>query len=307
MYDLIGDIHGHADELEALLQQLGYRPQDGVYAHPERRVIFLGDFIDRGPQIARVLELAQAMVAAGTALAVLGNHELNALAFHTANRHEPGACLRPHTEKNIHQHCQTLTQLDHAQRTAALDWFRTLPLWLELDGLRVIHACWDDSAQQQVASALADGPLTDEFLHAACSPLGELYEPVETLLKGRELELPDGLQFLDKDGHPRSSIRARWYLPPVGQTYRSYALQADPVACELPLAVNARQANGYPTDAPPVFFGHYWLSAPRPTVLANNVACIDYSVAKGGLLCAYRWQGEQQLRDEHFVWVPAAT
>jgi len=50
MYDLIGDIHGYACELEALLDKLGYRDSNGVFAHPNRRAIFLGDFIDRGPE-----------------------------------------------------------------------------------------------------------------------------------------------------------------------------------------------------------------------------------------------------------------
>ena len=51
MYDLIGDIHGHADALQQLLGNLGYTQQKGGYRHPERRAIFLGDFIDRGPKI----------------------------------------------------------------------------------------------------------------------------------------------------------------------------------------------------------------------------------------------------------------
>ena len=50
MYDLIGDTHGHADALQKLLEQLGYAKQKGVYRHPERQAIFLGDFIDRGPR-----------------------------------------------------------------------------------------------------------------------------------------------------------------------------------------------------------------------------------------------------------------
>jgi hypothetical protein len=59
----------------------------------------------------------------------------------------------------------------------------------------------------------------------------------------------------------------------------------------------------YPTTAKPVFIGHYWLSAHRPEVLAEHVACLDFSVAKGGFLCAYRWQGEQKLRNDHFAWL----
>jgi hypothetical protein len=51
-----------------------------------------------------------------------------------------------------------------------------------------------------------------------------------------------------------------------------------------------------------VFFGYYWLSGSRPEFLADNVACVDYSVAKGGFLCAYRWHGEQKLSNTNFVW-----
>lgn len=51
MYDLIGDIHGHADAQQRLLKKLGYSRQNGVYRQPERLAMFLCDFIDRGPQI----------------------------------------------------------------------------------------------------------------------------------------------------------------------------------------------------------------------------------------------------------------
>ena len=83
MYDLIGDIHGHADELIWLLEALGYRNSGGVFGHRDRKVIFLGDFIDRGPQIREVLGIVKSMIDHGTALGIMGNHELNALAYHT--------------------------------------------------------------------------------------------------------------------------------------------------------------------------------------------------------------------------------
>ena len=83
MHDLIGDIHGHADALQQLLTKLGYAKHKGVYRHPDRQAIFLGDFIDRGPKIRETLEIVRPMIDSGTALAVMGNHELNALAFHT--------------------------------------------------------------------------------------------------------------------------------------------------------------------------------------------------------------------------------
>ena len=62
MYDLIGDIHGHAAELEALLAKLGYQLDGPCYRHESRRVIFLGDLVDRGPQQRRVLEIVRPMV-----------------------------------------------------------------------------------------------------------------------------------------------------------------------------------------------------------------------------------------------------
>jgi len=59
----------------------------------------------------------------------------------------------------------------------------------------------------------------------------------------------------------------------------------------------------YTHEAPPVFFGHYWMEG-KPEPLARNIACLDYSVAKlGGDLTAYRWNGEQVLTIEGFVWV----
>ena len=127
-------------------------------------------------------------------------------------------------------------------------------------------------------------------MHAACKKRGFLFAPVEVILKGKEGKLPAGASFQDKDGHVRTEIRARWYLSPSGHTYRTYALQSDEIACDLGLedAVVA-SATPYPATAKPVFVGHYWLSAQRPELLADNVACLDFSVAKGGFLCAYRW------------------
>lgn len=81
-FDVIGDVHGCRSELESLLGLLGYeivrdergRPVDA--AHPEgRRTVFVGDLVDRGPDVVGVLRLAMGMVEAGHALAVPGNHE----------------------------------------------------------------------------------------------------------------------------------------------------------------------------------------------------------------------------------------
>ena len=64
-YDIIGDIHGQAEKLEALLRTLGYRDRGGAWRHEERQVIFVGDFTDRGPAQVRSIDIARRMVDAG--------------------------------------------------------------------------------------------------------------------------------------------------------------------------------------------------------------------------------------------------
>jgi protein phosphatase len=76
-FDIIGDVHGCFDELVELLRKLGYAIDGVRVTHPEgRKVAFLGDLVDRGPQIPEVLELVMGMVEAGTALCVPGNHDV---------------------------------------------------------------------------------------------------------------------------------------------------------------------------------------------------------------------------------------
>jgi protein phosphatase len=77
-FDIIGDVHGCCDELEQLLQQLGYERNDGgPWAHPAgRKAIFVGDLVDRGPRIVDTLKTVMSMSQAGTALSVPGNHDI---------------------------------------------------------------------------------------------------------------------------------------------------------------------------------------------------------------------------------------
>ena len=86
-FDVIGDVHGCGDELEALLVELGYEagelPEDNpiwgrkVYRHPAgRKAVFLGDLVDRGPRIVDTLRLVRNMVEAGAAICVPGNHDM---------------------------------------------------------------------------------------------------------------------------------------------------------------------------------------------------------------------------------------
>jgi hypothetical protein len=107
-YDIIGDVHGHADKLEGLLRKMDYELIDGTWQHPERKVIFVGDLIDRGPRQIDSVMIAKRMVEGGHAHIVMGNHEFNAIAYATPNPNKPGDFLRTHegewAAKNFAQH-----------------------------------------------------------------------------------------------------------------------------------------------------------------------------------------------------------
>lgn len=76
-FDIIGDIHGCYDELKALLEKMNYQiDSDFNISHPQRRrLIFVGDLVDRGPKISEVLKLVMNAHAQGLAYCVIGNHE----------------------------------------------------------------------------------------------------------------------------------------------------------------------------------------------------------------------------------------
>ena len=116
-YDIIGDIHGKLRKLVALLKRLGYRKHDGVWQHPHRKVIFIGDLIDRGRKQVAVVRLVQRMIAAGQAHIVMGNHECNAIAWVTTDPETDEPC-RDH-DKNREGHAKFLRQVGEGRGVAA--------------------------------------------------------------------------------------------------------------------------------------------------------------------------------------------
>jgi hypothetical protein len=307
-YDIIGDVHGHGDQLHALLKKMDYHLDHGVFRHPIRQAIFVGDLIDRGRQNHMVLETVMAMVEAGTGQCVMGNHEFNAWAFHYEDSRFDW--LRPRSNKNLTQHLAFLyeymdPQRPHRERELeqAITFFTSLPLFLDLGDLRVIHACWHQPFLDQIKPRLnTDGSASTELLIAGHKPGTTSFEQLETLLKGHEIDLPPGYQFKDNYGITRRRIRTRWWLNEPAN-YRHFALGPPQAIEQLPdTPVGHEALLGYPTDAPPVFVGHYWQTG-TPRIMAGNVACVDYSMGRGEKLVAYRWNGEQTLRNESFYYL----
>lgn len=306
--DLIGDIHGYAEPLRALLDKLGYQEKGKYsYRHPSRQVVFLGDFVDRGPGQLEVINIARSMVEDGNARAVMGNHEFNALAYHTPDPQHPGAYLRRHTGKNTEQHQAFLDEypFGSSEAEATLNWFRTLPLWLDLGEIRIVHATWDADAIALIQRLSPEHLVTDALLEEASRDGSDVFNAVETLLKGMEAELPNGMSYKDSGGALRHHARLKWWQHPERESWRTMALVPDKkILAQLPdtpLPDNIH--TGYDASEPPVFFGHYWFSG-EPRLQAHNVACLDYSVARpGGRLVAYRWDGESALDASRFVCV----
>lgn len=317
-YDIIGDIHGQADKLEALLKELGYQARHCAWRHPDRTAIFVGDFIDRGEKGVETVQIARGMVDAGSALAVMGNHELNAIAWHMPDRQQPGEYLRPrHTapwgEKNRKQHQAFLAQVesDEALHKDIIDWFLTLPLWLDLAELRVVHACWHAPFMAWLSPRLHKGRyLTRELMVGATDePSDEsqkddanpsLFKAVEVLTKGIEIALPTPHTFIDKDGIVRTRVRARWW-DAEATTYKQISRMSDKERQALPDIDVPPHARLLPSVEKPIFFGHYWMTG-APQLQSPTAVCVDYSAGNGGPLVAYRWDVGGPLSAGQFVW-----
>lgn len=303
MIDLIGDIHGHADELEELLLKLGYKKSDGAYSHPNRTVLFVGDYIDRGPKIRKTLHIVKSMVDRGNAIALMGNHEYNALCF---NFQDPeGGHLRKHSIKNIIQHYETLEEFQNEQGEYEeyLNWFKTLPLYFETDTFKAVHACWDNKTIEYLKKTLVNDRLTDDLIHQSVKKGTELNEAIEQTLKGKEMKMPGGLYFTDKDENKRNEIRIKWWEDPSKMTYKSISVEPIEILPEHPIKLSElKSPDFYRGDDKKVFFGHYWLKG-QPSLYKDNICCLDYSVAKGGKLVAYRLNGESILDRSNLIYV----
>ena len=312
-FDIIGDVHGCATKLRVLLGELGYRPDgSGVYRHPERTAVFVGDLIDRGDEQLEVLQLVKAMVDAGSARIVMGNHEFNAIAWATTDP-ETGAPLRKHTDGNRKPHAAFLEQLSDEEQAYYIDWFKTLPLWLDLGGIRVVHACWHQSSMDAVRAATGSDRLsTVEHFVEATRKGSPLYDAVEVLLKGPEINLPKhGMPaYYDHEaGKERTAARIRWWnhdvatLPDLAELRDAKFENHDPYPDFEPREVDGKYLAYVYKDHVPLFYGHYW----RQWVPIHRddwttyTACVDFSAVRGGTLVAYRWNGEPEILLENYV------
>lgn len=290
---VVPDIHADADRLHRSL----------AVVKPAGRLAFLGDFIDAGSGVAQpsdrlVLREVRSLVDAGRAVAVMGNHELNAILFHRTD--DNGTPLRSREPKNAKQHRSFCDAFDVATSDALewTEWFLQLPLWMDLCNLRLVHAYWSRSAIETVSARRPDGRLRAEDLKEVAAKRSDFAKAVNLLLTGPEVRLPEGVSFHDKAGHLRHHARLAWWRSDK-TTWRSASLSV-PNTQDLPDSEipTLKTFEFYPKDEPAVLVGHYKMLG-QPTIEAPNAACLDYPDAA----CVYLWNGEARLEQKALVLV----
>jgi len=302
--DIIPDIHGQAKKLCIALKNLGWRKNGMKWLHsePNRQIIFLGDFIDRGPENAAVIRIVRELMDAGRAQAIMGNHELNAVHFHT-NDPDTGAPLRMHSEDNLSQHKSFLAEfpLGACHTKDVLAWMRGLPLFIETDEFRAVHAAWIQPEIDKLRVHAKTGVLSQDQLVRAAHKNDELYGPVEAATKGPEAPLPHPYSFKDKGNKVRKHVRLKWWNGGA-RNWHDIAMSV-PNISELPntpLPSNL-SVNIYPIADKPVFFGHYWMSG-EPELQSANALCLDYSAGIDGPLVTYEFEsGSAELNQKNII------
>jgi hypothetical protein len=270
---VIGDVHGELEALEALLGEIERHT-------PARSLVFVGDLVDRGPDSPGVLRRVRALIDAGRAQLVLGNHELNLLRMDVEpkadNRWLRGEARQLGDSGALPEVCVT----SEAERSELLAMLADVPVALEREDLRVVHAAWDNEAL---------GRLTREADGAPTPGSGMIARHNASLERIREELRSTGL--LERARAEARAIHAAYPIGVLGEESaapsvslaiqeRELALQnSDPLRLvtsgpEAPTEEafaaggkwrHTRRARWWHDYAgPAVVFGHYWRGITRP-------------------------------------------
>lgn len=249
--DVVGDVHGEIAALRNLLRILGHSERS---EHPEgRRLVFLGDLTDRGPDSPAVVAAVRQLVETGAAQCVLGNHDLNLLLGHEKYDND-WFFGRPFHAEDGTLVPQVLA--DDRIRRETLEFFRTLPLVLVRDDLRVVHACWR-AEMVELARAATD--------------VRDLYHDhrrrIDALLAGQNIHEVDR-ELAHQNGNPVKVLTSGPERRIATPRYTSGKLR------------NEERVPWWETyDAQPLcVFGHY--SLPMEIPRTGRAVCVDFGVGK---------------------------
>jgi hypothetical protein len=197
-----------------------------------------------------------------------------------------------------------------------LEWFRTLPLWINLKGIRAVHACWDEFVAARLSCGISlfydtfpipekgyfldQERLTDWQLKDLANKSEPYGAAVERLLCGPELKLPKGKYIETPDGKLRGEIRYRWWEGCTGKSYREMVFPAnEDITTET--IIDCPEHGDYAADEPLTFFGHYAIQNEPFKRLERNLACLDFGMGKGGRIVSYSCDGEAEINPSKFT------
>ncbi len=286
-YDIIGDIHAQADRLRELLKELGYTGLN--FTHPEgRRIIFVGDYINRGPQNRETIQIVQKIVDNG-GRAVMGNHEFKAICYSKPGIH---GNIRPHTVNNTAEHAGFLEEYPYSTNAyvRVVRWFETLPVYIRTPHFNVVHACWNEDAISASEGYVRekDGVLRSKAYRAYDTENPTPFtQALDVLLKGPRFKLPRGVNYIDGQGHPAKETRLLWWhdktRPAAELIDKGHLVEEFLSETNKRQIINLRNKFNYASKQI-VFIGHYNLSYDR-YIDSPKVVCLNYKEH----LMAYRW------------------
>ncbi len=272
--DIVGDVHGDIEALNKLLQRLGY-DSDGNH-NESRRLVFVGDLTDRGPDSPSVVEVVKGLIDSGRAQCVLGNHELNIML--SQRKFDNGWYFgEKFFDKATGQHVIQHLVTEQSVRDEIVKFFQTLPLVLLREDVRVVHACWQPEVVEMASEATDVLKLYEQ--HRFNIDLGlairsdlqdwqkeqrhQNLNPVKVLTSGLEVKVDEPFE---ASGKMRYLDRSPWW--------KEYD---DEAFC---------------------FFGHYSQPSGR-TRGPDRAICVDYGVAR-------RWVPKSPGDDSPHKWRLAA-
>jgi hypothetical protein len=297
--DIVGDIHGEIDALRSLMSVLGYETNG---AHPSgRRLVFIGDLSDRGPDSPAVLDLVSGLVTRGLAQCLLGNHELNLL--REARKEGNGWYFEDNHDQADGKFFDSRS-LKSGKRPELRAFLAELPIALERADLRIVHAAWHSESIAEIRESSRGALELYNAHHLRARRLGE-----DTGLK----QQADAEKATVGKAFKDSTVRVP-LLPGVA-AYDALSQDANPVSivtsglervAQAPFFASGkwRMVNRYPwwndyRDDTAVIVGHYWrwptaairstLSKGDPDLFEGlqpnawfgarkNVFCVDFAV-----------------------------
>jgi hypothetical protein len=297
--DIVGDIHGEIDALEALLERLGYRSNG---SHPDnRRLVFIGDLVDRGPDSPGVVKRVRELVENHDAQFILGNHELNLL----VNDIKDGSGW--FFDERFERDCENyapFARTPESERESLRAFLSEQPVALYRNDIRIVHAAWTTNAINAV-SQLPLGTLVENYFEweEQTRRQADAEGIYEHYLEAKE----KWADRLEDESNPPPFLDAIAEYEAMQQTFNPLKVLTSGVEKRSEEAFFAGHRWRYSdrinwwmsyTDNIPVVIGHYWRllekqeasRTPRYTRLfsnipplawhgkRHNVFCIDYSV-----------------------------